>query len=71
MGRCEVCEGRVEKTCGYDDQPMLGFCTEDYVDHLETAHGENAAAQHEAKHLRASLKKSEQELRRLLAANGG
>lgn len=69
MSRCEVCEGRVEKTCGYDDQPMLGFCTEDYIDHLETAHRGNAAAKREAKELRASLKRSERGLRRLLAAS--
>jgi hypothetical protein len=65
MNRCEVCEGRVEKTCGYDDQPMLSFCTEDYIDHLETAHPANNGAQREAKGLRAQLKKSERELRRM------
>lgn len=68
MNRCEVCEGRVEKTCGYDDQPMLCFCTEDYIDHLETAHQTNDAAKREAKELRTQLKKSERGLRRLLAA---
>lgn len=59
---CEVCEGRVEKTCGYDGQPMLGFCTEDYIEHLETAHRGNETAQWEAGELRAQLKKSEREL---------
>lgn len=66
MSRCEVCEGRVEKTCGYDDQPMLGFCTEDYIEHLETAHVQNKAAQAEAKSLRLQLKKSERGLLNLL-----
>lgn len=66
MSRCEVCQGRVEKTCGYDDQPMLGFCTEDYIEHLEAAHRANTAAQREAKELRAQLKISERELLRTL-----
>ena len=63
--RCEVCEGRVEKTCGYDDQPMLDFCTEDYIEHLESAHPQNDAAQREAKELRKALKKSERGLRNI------
>lgn len=66
MSRCEVCEGRAEKTCGYDDQPMLDFCTEDYIDHLESAHPLNEAAQAEARSLRVQLKRSEAGLLRLL-----
>lgn len=62
--RCEVCEGKVEKTCGYDDGPMLDFCTEDYIEHLESAHPQNEAAQIEAKELREKLKRSERILRR-------
>lgn len=62
MNQCEVCQGRSEKTCGYDDQPMLNFCIEDYIDHLEAAHPTNDAAQREAKQLRKDLKTSEREL---------
>lgn len=64
MSRCEVCEGKVEKTCGYDDQPMLNFCTEDYVEHLEGAHPQSKAAQFEAKALRKELKRTERGLLR-------
>lgn len=57
MAKCEVCLGRVEKTCGYDDQPMLNFCTEDYIEHLEGAHPDNVAAQKEAAALRKEVTK--------------
>lgn len=63
---CEVCEGEAEKTCGYDDQPMLDFCTEDYIEHLEAAHKTNRAAQSEAQELRRQLKQSEKGLRQTL-----
>lgn len=66
MSRCEVCEGRVEKTCGYDDQPMLDFCTEHYIEHIETAHPQNSAARAEAATLRKQLKRSERALLALL-----
>lgn len=59
MTRCEVCEGISEKTCGYDDQPMFDFCTEHYIEHLESAHSHNAVAQSEAKALRRKLKRTE------------
>lgn len=62
MSRCEVCEGRSEKTCGYDDQPMLNFCTEHYIEHLEGAHPQNEAAQREAAELRLALKQTERSL---------
>jgi hypothetical protein len=68
MSQCEVCQGRVEKTCGHDDQPMLGFCTEDYIGHLEAAHRTNDAAQREAKQLRAQLKKLGREMLKSLNA---
>jgi hypothetical protein len=70
MSRCEVCEGPPEKTCGYDDQPMLNFCTEHYVEHLEGAHPANRHARAEAVRLRARLKKSEQGLLRQLERIG-
>lgn len=60
--RCEVCEGKVEKTCGYNDQPMLDFCTEHYIEHLEGAHVGNLAARREAAALRIELLESERGL---------
>lgn len=66
MSLCEVCETPHDLlTCGYDDQPMLHFCHEDMVEHLETAHPNNHAAQQEARAIRAKLKASERELRKL------
>lgn len=63
MSRCEVCETPHDLlTCGYDDQPMLAFCHEDMVDHLETAHASNDAAQRQAQEIRAALRKSERGL---------
>ncbi len=65
MALCEVCEGPAEKSCGYggaEATTWLDFCTEDYIDHLESAHPSDDAAQKEAKELRAALKKSERGL---------
>ena len=68
MGRCEVCEGPSEKTCGYEDQPMLNFCTEHYIEHLDAAHPSSIATQAEAASLRIQLKDSERGLLKQLRA---
>lgn len=69
MSRCEVCEGRAEKTCGYDGGAMLDFCTEDYIEHVKSAHPRNDAAQREAKQLRKELKATERGLLAQLKEN--
>lgn len=60
---CEVCETTEDLlTCGYGDQPTLDFCHEDMVEHLESAHKSNSAAQRQAAETRKRLRRSERGL---------
>jgi hypothetical protein len=52
MAICEVCEGPADKTCGYEDQPMLDFCLRHYIDHIRDAHPKSEAAQIEFQQLK-------------------
>lgn len=52
MAICEVCEQPAEKTCGYEDQPMIDFCLKHYIDHIGSAHPKSEAAQEEFRSLK-------------------
>lgn len=67
MNKCEVCQTpKGLLTCAFEDQPMLHFCPEDMIEHLEGAHPDSPAAQELARQLRATLAVSEAGLQRVL-----
>jgi hypothetical protein len=72
MYHCEVCEIRDDlRSCGFDDQPMLAFCTPHWIQHVETAHKDNVSAQQQARALRSLLPTSQQpQVLRAGAENG-
>ena len=59
MARCEVCQvsGRVKTlyTCAFEDQPMLSFCREHWIEHVAEAHKDSSYAQQQLRAFKATV----------------
>ena len=61
MGRCEVCETTRQPlyTCGFEDQPMLSFCREHWIEHVAEAHKDSSYAQQQLRAFKATVELSD------------
>ena len=58
MSRCEVCEVsstvKTLYTCVFEDQPMLLFCREHWIEHVAEAHKDSLYAQQQLRAFKAT-----------------